>query len=82
MVQSDTPQLENDQGQTDNQSKSTDETEREQDKLDSDTEDMQTDSYTRFPVEKISRTKWKSGHEFRRTAILIHEKKIIMYPIA
>jgi hypothetical protein len=54
------PQLEN-QDQTDNQSKSTDESEGEQDKLDYDTEEIQTDSNTWFPVEKIPRTKWNFG---------------------
>ena len=54
------PQLEN-QDQTDNRSKSTDESEGEQDKLDYDTEEMQTDSNTWFPVEKIPRTKWNFG---------------------
>ena len=54
------PHLEN-QDQTENQFKSTDESEGEQDKLDYDTEEIQTDSNTWSPVEKIPRTKWNFG---------------------
>ena len=60
-MQSDTPQLENDQDQTDTQSKYTDEPEGDKYKLDSYTDEVQTDSNAWFPVEKIPRTIWNFG---------------------